>query len=136
MTSSYIDNYTRGYIRISGINGVDVLSNVARRIMEQASDFEDADIGIVTRADVLQESPQNPESSRYLIAPFVAYRGDGDVNHIVTAVTQEVRGLAPFADISHSTVQEYHGDPTDQIHNHLGREERHQPGNPHGNAWG
>jgi hypothetical protein len=144
MTQKFVDNYTRGYIKITvAPEDIHLLPAIADRVMQQASDFEDDktdtpnsnDYGIVTRADVLEE----PGVGQYIIAPFIAYgQRDGDADHITNMVEGAARAVAPTARLSRTIVvlNGYHGNPRGR-HKHLGRAEKHQPGNPHsGNSWG
>lgn len=144
------DNYTRGYFQIRG--KTTVLKSIADSIMAGASDFlrsgkvvRDrsalgslkgyACCGVVTRADELNIQPLNVKC---IIAPFIVYEPSTRSairDEVIALVRKAATNIDSSAEVKVMVVDDHHGMP-DLPRRHLGREEMHQPGNPHGNSFG
>jgi len=137
------------------------LDDAAVNIMSQASDFivkvgtedvihrkqalPDVDYqayGVITRADVVHEYDEsNAKTSEYIVSPFIVYTDtipraptnlrNKQVDRIVYLVKTAIGGGA----VATVNVQDHHGDPRNPL-KWIGREQKHQPGNPHGNTFG
>lgn len=144
------DNYTRGYFQIRG--RTTDLKSIADSIMAGASDFlrsgtvvRDrsalgstkgyACCGVVTRADEINIQPLDVKC---IIAPFIVYEPSTKSvirDEVIALVRKAVTNIDSSAEVKVMVVDDHHGMP-DMPRRHLGREEMHQPGNPHGNSFG
>jgi hypothetical protein len=122
------DRYTRGLLMIS--NAKDPSAD-GKEIMTTSSIYRngDANVGVLTRADVVTDGANGP----FIVCHFIAYTGD-----TVPVMEERIRAIVgPEATITRFTVQEYIGHPIlPQRHQHMGREELHQVGHSHGNSAG